>query len=99
MSIQELERAKVLRVDRYEFELDDGSVYHPAYSSLIGMTKFMRQYGLSSDTAAAMASSRRAMFFSERVPLRNAYPDSANRRDDELFDGGKHVSCPLELAL
>ena len=64
---------------------------NPAYSSLIGMTKFMRQYGLSSDTAAAMALARRAMFFSERVPLRTAYPESVDRRDDELFDDGKHV--------
>lgn len=64
---------------------------NPAYSSLIGMTKFMRQYGLSSDTAAAMALARRAMFFSESVPLRNAYLNSVDRRYDGLFDAGKHV--------
>jgi IS605 OrfB family transposase len=34
---------------------------NPAYSSLIGLVKFMRQYGLSSDTAAAMVLARRAM--------------------------------------
>ena len=41
---------------------------NPAYSSLIGLTKFMKRYGLSSDTAAAMVLARRAMKLSERVP-------------------------------
>ncbi|NEP01188.1 MAG: hypothetical protein F6K58_21515 [Symploca sp. SIO2E9] len=41
---------------------------NPAYSSLIGLTKFMRQYGLSSDTAAALALARRALYKSERIP-------------------------------
>jgi IS605 OrfB family transposase len=54
---------------------------NPAYSSLIGLAKFMRRYGLSSDTAAAMALARRAMKMSERVPAKSAY----------LFDSGKHV--------
>ncbi|KAF3884805.1 MULTISPECIES: IS200/IS605 family accessory protein TnpB-related protein [Nostocales] len=64
---------------------------NPAYSSLIGIAKFMRQHGLSSDTAAAMALARRAMFFSERVPLRTAYLNSADRRYDGLLDARKHV--------
>lgn len=46
---------------------------NPAYSSLIGLIKFMKQYGLSSDTAAAMVLARRAMRLSERVPNQNAY--------------------------
>jgi len=46
---------------------------NPAYSSLIGLVKFMKQYGLSSDTAAAMVLARRAMRLSERVPNHNAY--------------------------
>jgi IS605 OrfB family transposase len=46
---------------------------NPAYSSQIGLIKFMRQYGLSSDTAAAMVLARRAMRLSERVPNQNAY--------------------------
>jgi IS605 OrfB family transposase len=46
---------------------------NPAYSSLIGLVKFMRQYGLSSDTAAAMVLARRAMRLSERVPNHRAY--------------------------
>lgn len=54
---------------------------NPAYSSLIGLVKFVKRYGLSSDTAAAMALARRAMRLSERVPAKSAY----------LFDNGKHV--------
>lgn len=41
---------------------------NPAYTSVIGMVKFMQQYGLNSGTAAAMAIARRAMRHSERVP-------------------------------
>lgn len=41
---------------------------NPAYSSQIGLTKFMSMYGLGSDTAAAMVLARRAMKFSERLP-------------------------------
>ena len=55
---------------------------NPAYSSSIGLVKYMRLYGLSSDTAAALVLARRAMRLSERAPLHNAYP---------LLTGGKHV--------
>ena len=55
---------------------------NPAFSSQIGLVKYMRQYGLSSDTAAALVLARRAMKLSERVPLQVAYP---------LLTGGKHV--------
>lgn len=41
---------------------------NPAYSSLIGLTKFMVMYGLSSDTAAALVLARRALRKSERIP-------------------------------
>ncbi|MEM7555371.1 MAG: IS200/IS605 family accessory protein TnpB-related protein [Cyanobacteria bacterium P01_A01_bin.84] len=41
---------------------------NPAYTSLIGLTKFMRLYGMSSDTAAGMVIARRAMRLSESVP-------------------------------
>ena len=41
---------------------------NPAYSSFIGITKFMPMYGLSSDTAAAFVLARRALRKSERVP-------------------------------
>ena len=41
---------------------------HPAYTSLIGLVKFARMYGLSSDVAAALAIARRGMNLSERLP-------------------------------
>ena len=55
---------------------------NPAYSSTIGLVKFMKPYGLSSDTAAAMTLARRAMRLSERIPTQNAYP---------AVTAGKHV--------
>jgi len=39
-----------------------------AYTSLIGMVKYARMYGLSSDTAAALAIARRGMRLSENLP-------------------------------
>lgn len=41
---------------------------NPAYSSLIGMIKFMGLYGLNSGTAAALVLARRLFRFSERLP-------------------------------
>lgn len=41
---------------------------NPAFSSLIGLTKYMKLYGLSSDTAAALVLARRALRKSERIP-------------------------------
>jgi IS605 OrfB family transposase len=46
---------------------------NPAYSSLIGLTKFLRRYGLSSDTAAALVLARRALRCSERIPANYAF--------------------------
>ncbi|MDJ0533633.1 MAG: IS200/IS605 family accessory protein TnpB-related protein [Xenococcaceae cyanobacterium MO_207.B15] len=54
----------------------------PAYSSVIGLVKYLKLYGLSSDTASALVLARRAMRLSERVPLQNAYP---------IMTMGKHV--------
>ncbi len=45
---------------------------NPAYSSLIGLSKFMKRYGLSSDTAAALVLARRALWLSERPPANYA---------------------------
>lgn len=45
---------------------------NPAFSSLIGLTKFMRLYGLSSDTAAALVLARRALRKKERIPTNYA---------------------------
>lgn len=47
---------------------------NPAYSSLIGLTKFMSMYGMSSDTAAGLVLARRAMRLSESVPTHVALP-------------------------
>ena len=41
---------------------------NPAYTSLIGLVKYARLYGLSSDVAAAIAIGRRGMNLSERLP-------------------------------
>lgn len=41
---------------------------NPAYTSLIGLVKYARMYGLSSDVAAAIAIGRRGMNLSERLP-------------------------------
>ncbi len=54
-----------------------------AYSSLIGLTKFMSLYGMSSDTAAGLVLARRAMRLSESVPTHVALPS--------VMDGTRHV--------
>lgn len=41
---------------------------NPCYSSLIGLTKYCRQYGISSGVAAALVIARRGMYLSERLP-------------------------------
>lgn len=41
---------------------------NPAYSSLIGMVKYMSLYGLNSGTAASLVLVRRGLRFSERLP-------------------------------
>ena len=41
---------------------------NPAYSSLIGMVKFMSLYGLNSGTSASLVLARRGLRFSERLP-------------------------------
>lgn len=47
---------------------------NPAYSSIMGLVKYLKLYGMSSDTAAALVLARRAMRLSERIPLQVAYP-------------------------
>jgi IS605 OrfB family transposase len=47
---------------------------NPAYTSVIGLSKYARIYGLASDEAAALAVARRGMRLSERLPSAiNAY--------------------------
>ena len=41
---------------------------NPAYTSLIGLVKYLRMYGISSDVAAGITIARRAMKLSERLP-------------------------------
>lgn len=41
---------------------------NPAYTSIISLVKYMKMYGLSSDSAAALVIARRAMYLSERIP-------------------------------
>lgn len=41
---------------------------NPAYTSLIGLVKYARQYALASDEAAALAIARRGMRLSENIP-------------------------------
>ncbi len=57
---------------------------NPAYSSLIGMVKFMSLYGLNSGTAASLVLARRGLRLSERMPrVCNALLS--------LVDDNKHV--------
>ncbi len=56
---------------------------NPAYTSIIGLVKYARQYGLSSDCAAAIAIARRGMRLTEKLPMTiTAYLD---------VKSGKHV--------
>ena len=56
---------------------------NPAFSSLIGLVKYLRQYGICSGVAAAIVIGRRGMYFSERLPRSiTAYPG---------MKSGKHV--------
>ncbi|MFP4119913.1 IS200/IS605 family accessory protein TnpB-related protein [Coleofasciculus sp.] len=53
---------------------------NPAYSSWIGLIKFMSMYGMNSATAAAFVLARRGMFLSERLPARTAYQETESRK-------------------
>jgi hypothetical protein len=52
---------------------------NPAFTSIIGMIKFMSRYGLNSGTAAAMTIARRAMGMSERAPKCLVRPEDRAR--------------------
>ncbi|MEZ2226664.1 MAG: hypothetical protein ACBR50_10400 [Microcoleus sp.] len=41
---------------------------NPAYSSIIGLVKYLKMYGLASDESAALVIARRAMNKSEKIP-------------------------------
>jgi IS605 OrfB family transposase len=57
------------RCDKYGIQLIQ---VNPAYSSIIGMIKFMGRYGLNSGTAAGMTLARRGLRLSERLPRKKA---------------------------
>ncbi|MDJ0742184.1 MAG: hypothetical protein QNJ32_02355 [Xenococcaceae cyanobacterium MO_167.B27] len=52
---------------------------NPAFTSVVGMIKFMPRYGLNSGTAAAMTIARRAMGMSERAPKCLVRPEDQAR--------------------
>lgn len=56
---------------------------NPAFSSLMGLVKYLRQYGISSGVAAAIVIARRGMNLTEKLPRSiTAYPG---------MKSGKHV--------
>jgi IS605 OrfB family transposase len=64
------------RCRRYGVELIK---VNPAFTSIIGMIKFMSRYGLNSGTSAAMSIARRAMKLSEKIPQCLATPEDEAR--------------------
>jgi len=52
---------------------------NPAFTSIIGMIKFMSKYGLNSGTSAAMTIARRAMNLGEKIPKCLATPEDEAR--------------------
>jgi IS605 OrfB family transposase len=54
-------------------------IVNPAFTSIIGMIKFMSKYGLNSGTSAAMSIARRAMNLSEKIPNCLLKPEDRNR--------------------
>ena len=73
----------VARAEKYGVEVVFVS---PAFSSVIGMVKYMPKYALSSGTAAAMVIARRALGFKERIPTQwlKSLSFSAEPVDSEL---------------
>ncbi|MBR8835043.1 MAG: hypothetical protein DSM106950_13675 [Stigonema ocellatum SAG 48.90 = DSM 106950] len=67
-------------------------IYHkkvnPAYSSLIGLTKFMSMYGMNSASSAAFVIARRGRRFSERLPQHKLLPSKSAKAEDTKV---KHV--------
>ena len=68
--------ALISRCKRFGISLH---LINPAFTSVIGMIKFMPRYGLNSGTAAAMTIARRAMGMSERAPQCLVRPEDQAR--------------------
>ncbi|WP_407896970.1 hypothetical protein [Scytonema sp. NUACC26] len=68
-------------------------IYHkkvePAYSSLVGMMKFMSLYGMNSSSSAAFVIARRGRRFSERIP--NKHPLLPSKSAYTKVNTVKHV--------
>lgn len=62
---------------------------NPAFTSIIGMVKFMNRLGLNSGTSAAMSIARRAMNLSERLPPRLERPED---RDKHIWSSWNRVA-------
>lgn len=65
---------------------------NPAYSSVIGMVKFMGRYGLHSGTAAALVLGRRGLRLSERLPKCLARPEDQTKH---TWSGWARISKQL----
>ena len=65
LSTSMFKEALISRCNRYGIGLH---LINPAFTSVIGMIKFMPRYGLNSGSAAGMCIARRAMNMSERPP-------------------------------
>ncbi len=64
------------RCKRYGVELIK---VNPAFTSVIGIIKFMQKYGLNSGTSAAMTIARRAMRLSEQLPQCLLKPEDVSK--------------------
>ena len=59
-------------------------VVNPAYSSIIGLVKYLRMYGLASDESAALVIARRAMKLGEKIPRSlTAYSEVNSEKHEE----------------
>lgn len=67
----------ISRASRYGVEV---LKTNPAFSSQVGLVKFMSLYGLSSDTAAALVLARRILGHSERLPAGYARFGAAQKK-------------------
>ncbi len=59
---------------------------NPAYSSIVGMIKFMGRYGLNSGIAAAMTIARRGLRLSERLPKCLCLPEDRHKHSWSLWN-------------
>ncbi|GAA6619870.1 hypothetical protein [Scytonema sp. NUACC26] len=77
-------------------------IYHkkvaPAYSSVIGLTKFMSMYGMNSSSAAAFVIACRGRRFSERLPLRVRQSLQVGEPAQRTGSPNKHHLLPYSSA-